>query len=64
MWSKNIEGGDKMTYWSVIVVEEHDKEHGIKGESSLKKMVSSVWDTADLRRRWSHSTEAQDQCLG
>lgn len=40
-----------MTYWSVIVVEEHDKEHGIKGESSLKKMVSSVWDTADLRRR-------------
>ena len=40
-----------MAYWSVIVVEEHNKEHGKKGESSLKKMVSSVWDTADLRRR-------------
>ena len=64
MWSKNIEGGEKKAYWSVIVVERSEKEHGKKGESSLKKMVSSVWDTAGLRRRWSHSTEAQDQSLG
>ena len=63
MWSKNIEGGDKKAYWSVIVVEQSEKAHGKKGESSLKKMVSSLWDTAGLRR-WSHSTEAQDQSLG